>query len=183
MGNRQGAAGSVQTGRHSRNPDFNGAQQEGCGYYQTTTNNKRRWSTAAAYLNPARQRPNLKIEDPRLCDEGADRKRPRRRCRVSNAAGPQTARARGEVIVSGGAFGSPHLLQLSGIGPARASAATWASTVRARTARRRVQPAGPLQYVLHVAHLAQPVAEFAAIQLHATGWSPARNTCCSATGR
>src|SRR5476649_2379732 len=42
--------------------DFNGAQQEGCGYYQTTTNNKRRWSTAAAYLNPARPRQNLVIE-------------------------------------------------------------------------------------------------------------------------
>ena len=45
-----------------RNPDFNGAQQEGCGYYQTTTNNRRRWSTAAAYLRPARKRPNLVVQ-------------------------------------------------------------------------------------------------------------------------
>ena len=44
------------------NPDFNGAQQEGAGYYQTTTNNRRRWSTAAAYLRPARKRPNLVIQ-------------------------------------------------------------------------------------------------------------------------
>ncbi len=44
------------------NPDFNGAQQEGCGYYQTTTKDQRRWSTAAAYLRPARKRPNLTIQ-------------------------------------------------------------------------------------------------------------------------
>ena len=45
-----------------RNPDFNGAQQEGCGYYQTTTSNRRRWSTAKAYLHPARQRANLVVQ-------------------------------------------------------------------------------------------------------------------------
>jgi len=44
------------------NPDFNGARQEGCGYYQTTTKDRRRWSTAAAYLRPARKRPNLVIQ-------------------------------------------------------------------------------------------------------------------------
>ena len=44
-----------------RNPDFNGAQQEGCGYYQTTTLRRRRWSTAQAYLKSARKRPNLVI--------------------------------------------------------------------------------------------------------------------------
>src|SRR5690242_18694013 len=41
------------------NPDFNGARQEGAGWYQTTTNDRRRWSAAAAYLRPARGRPNL----------------------------------------------------------------------------------------------------------------------------
>ena len=41
------------------NPDFNGAKQEGCGYYQTTTKDRRRWSTAVAYLRPARKRANL----------------------------------------------------------------------------------------------------------------------------
>src|ERR1700739_4753463 len=51
-------------------PDFNGAQQEGCGYYQTTTNNKRRWSTAAAYLNPARGRANLKIQSHAYATKG-----------------------------------------------------------------------------------------------------------------
>ena len=44
-----------------RNPDFNGAQQEGCGYYQTTTSRQRRWSAAKAYLEPARGRANLEV--------------------------------------------------------------------------------------------------------------------------
>src|ERR1051326_6547993 len=44
-----------------RNPDFNGSVQEGCGYYQCTTANRRRWSTAKAYLEPARHRANLEV--------------------------------------------------------------------------------------------------------------------------
>ena len=100
-------------------PDFNGATQEGCGYYQTTTNNKRRWSTAAAYLKPARNRPNLvvktKAHATRLLFDngravGVEFETPR---------GRERAMAGREVIVSGGAFGSPQLLLLSGLGPAR----------------------------------------------------------------
>ena len=103
------------------NPDFNGARQEGCGYYQTTTKDKRRWSTAAAYLRIARSRPNLVIRTrahaTRVLFEGS---------RATGVAfdtpqGRQAARAGREVIVSGGAYGSPQLLQLSGVGPAR----TW----------------------------------------------------------
>ncbi len=45
-----------------RNNDFNGADQEGAGYYQTTTRNGRRGSTARTYLRAARERRNLKIE-------------------------------------------------------------------------------------------------------------------------
>ncbi|RYE97218.1 MAG: choline dehydrogenase, partial [Oxalobacteraceae bacterium] len=44
------------------NPDFNGATQEGAGFFQTTTRKGRRWNTSQAYLRPARQRPNLKVE-------------------------------------------------------------------------------------------------------------------------
>jgi choline dehydrogenase len=100
------------------NPDFNGAQQEGAGYYQTTTKDRRRWSTAAAYLRPARKRQNLAIQThahaTRVLLEngravGVEYRTPQ---------GLRTARARGEVIVSGGAYGSPQLLLLSGIGPA-----------------------------------------------------------------
>ena len=101
------------------NPDFNGAQQEGCGYYQTTTKDRRRWSTAAAYLRPARKRPNLIVQThahaTRVLIEngravGVEYRSPQ---------GLRTARASGEVIVSGGAYGSPQLLLLSGIGPAQ----------------------------------------------------------------
>jgi choline dehydrogenase len=99
------------------NPDFNGASQEGCGYYQTTTKNKRRWSTAAAYLNAAKKRSNLTIKThahaTRVLFEG------KRAVGVEflTPRGLETARAGREVIVSGGAFGSPQLLQLSGVGP------------------------------------------------------------------
>ena len=101
-----------------RTADFNGAQKEGAGYYQTTTNNARRWSAAAAYLRPARSRQNLtvitKAHATRVLIEngravGVEYRTPQ---------GLRTARARGEVIVSGGTYGSPHLLQLSGLGPA-----------------------------------------------------------------
>jgi choline dehydrogenase len=100
------------------NPDFNGATQEGCGHYQTTTNNKRRWSTAAAYLNPARGRPNLAIETRAYATKVKIEKNRAVAVEYQTPTGKKVARARGEVIVSGGAFGSPHLLQLSGIGPA-----------------------------------------------------------------
>ena len=99
------------------NPDFNGARQEGCGFYQTTTNNKRRWSTAAAYLNPARGRPNLKIETRAHATRVLIENNRAMGVEYQTPNGRRVARARGEVIVSGGAFGSPHLLQLSGIGP------------------------------------------------------------------
>ena len=100
------------------NPDFNGPGQEGAGFYQFTASRKRRWSAAKAYLAPARKRPNLHVETSaqarRLLIEdgraaGIEYQAP---------AGPRRARARREIVVSGGAFGSPHLLQLSGIGPA-----------------------------------------------------------------
>jgi choline dehydrogenase len=101
-----------------RNEDFNGPRQEGAGYYQTTTKNQRRWSTASAYLRPARGRPNLIVRTQahatRILIENG------RTVGVEYRAqdGLRTARARGEVIVSGGVFGSPQLLQLSGLGPA-----------------------------------------------------------------
>jgi choline dehydrogenase len=101
-----------------RNPDFNGATQEGAGFFQTTTKGGRRASAAVAYLRPAKARQNLHIETSALAErilfEG------RRAVGVSyrSAGVARTARARKEVLVSGGAFNSPQLLQLSGIGPA-----------------------------------------------------------------
>jgi choline dehydrogenase len=101
------------------NPDFNGARQEGVGYYQTTTSNRQRWSAARAYLHPNRHRPNLTIATEAhatrvLIEDG-------RAVGVEYQTPQQTrviARCRGEIIVSGGVYGSPQLLQLSGLGPA-----------------------------------------------------------------
>ena len=100
-----------------RNRDFNGATQDGAGYYQATVGDGKRWSAATAYLKPARNRQNLVvtpnahatrilIEDGRAV--GVEYHTP---------DGLRTARCRGEVVVSGGVYGSPQLLLLSGIGP------------------------------------------------------------------
>jgi choline dehydrogenase len=101
------------------NPDFNGAQQEGCGYYQTTTRDKRRWSTAAAYLKTAKKRPNLTIRTRAHATRVVFTDGRAAGVEFQTPAGRETALAGREVIVSGGAYGSPQLLQLSGIGPAQ----------------------------------------------------------------
>ena len=99
------------------NPDFNGTQQEGCGYYQTTTRNKRRWSAAKAYLsNPP---PNLTIRTNAHATRVLIEQGRATGVEYQTAAERQIGKARLEVIVSGGAYGSPQLLQLSGLGPAR----------------------------------------------------------------
>ncbi len=101
-----------------RNPDFNGAQQEGCGYYQTTTGDRRRWSTAKAYLAPAKGRANLEIRTNAHTTKILIENDRAVGVEYHTASGRQIARARAEVIVSGGAYGSPQLLLLSGLGPA-----------------------------------------------------------------
>jgi choline dehydrogenase len=102
-----------------RNPDFNGAQQEGCGYYQTTSSNKRRWSTAKAYLVPARTRANLVVETNAYATRVIIANGRATGVEYRTPQGLRIAHARGEVIVSGGAYGSPQLLLLSGLGPAQ----------------------------------------------------------------
>lgn len=100
-----------------RNNDFNGESQEGVGYYQSTTSDGRRWSAAVAYLHPARGRKNLDIipnaHATRIAFDG------RRAVGVTYRTphGESTARVRREVVVSGGVYGSPQLLMLSGVGP------------------------------------------------------------------
>jgi choline dehydrogenase len=99
------------------NNDFNGATQEGAGYYQTTTTNRRRWSSARAYLGPAKGRANLTISTQshatRILFEGGKAVG----VEYQTPSGKETAWAKGEVVVSGGVYGSPQLLQLSGVGP------------------------------------------------------------------
>ncbi len=100
------------------NRDFNGATQDGVGRFQATVRGGRRWSTAVAYLEPARSRPNLVVETDALV-LGIDVEKGRATgVRYAQAGKTHTARAAREVIVSGGAIGSPHVLLLSGIGPA-----------------------------------------------------------------
>jgi choline dehydrogenase len=100
------------------NPDFNGARQEGAGFFQTTTRGGRRASSAFCYLRPAKQRSNLTIETSaqaaRILFEG----RKAKGVEYRQNGKLRTARARREVLVSSGAYNSPQLLQLSGVGPA-----------------------------------------------------------------
>lgn len=99
------------------NPDFNGTQQEGVGYYQLTIRGRWRCSAAAAYLRPARRRANLRIATDMLVERVAFEGR--RAVGVIGRIGGRRVRvgARREVILCAGAVQSPQLLQLSGIGP------------------------------------------------------------------
>jgi choline dehydrogenase len=110
---------ATQNSGFPRNDDFNGASQEGAGYFQLTTRNGRRWSTAAGYLKEARRRPNLSVAANALATRVLFAGR--RATGVEYRQGQTThqANADGEVIVCGGAFNSPQLLQLSGLGPAK----------------------------------------------------------------
>ena len=99
------------------NDDFNGATQEGIGYYQLTTRHGLRCSTATAYLRPARARPNLRVDTEahatRILFDG----RKATGVVYRQAGRDVSVTARREVILSAGALQSPQLLQLSGIGP------------------------------------------------------------------
>jgi choline dehydrogenase len=103
---------------YPRNRDFNGAQQEGFGYSQWTTRKGRRSSTAVGYLRPARKRNNLSVATnahaTKIIFSGT------RAIGIEYRQGDtiRTAYADGELIVAGGAYNSPQLLQLSGLGPA-----------------------------------------------------------------
>lgn len=103
---------------YARNDDFNGAQQEGFGYHQANIYAGRRFSTADAYLAPARNRANLTILTEAAVNRVVikDRKAVGVEFRRGNNVEKITARR--EVILCGGSFNSPQLLQLSGIGPA-----------------------------------------------------------------
>jgi choline dehydrogenase-like flavoprotein len=108
------AAGELQLGV---NEDFNGARQEGMGYYQVTQRGGRRCSAASAYLNPARTRANLAVETDARCEKIVIEDRRATGVRYRQGRATKTVRARREVILAAGAFQSPQVLMLSGIGP------------------------------------------------------------------
>jgi choline dehydrogenase-like flavoprotein len=101
-----------------RNPDFNGAAQEGFGLYQVTQTSGKRHSAAAAFLHPVASRKNLTIKTEThvfgIYFEG------KRAAIVSFQQGNNSVqeRAEREIILCAGAVGSPQLLMLSGVGPA-----------------------------------------------------------------
>ena len=99
------------------NDDFNGASQEGTGYYQATTRNGRRCSTAVGYLRPALKRPSLQVETEALATRILFEGTKAVGVEVRQGGRTHAVRANREVILSGGAFNSPQLLQLSGVGP------------------------------------------------------------------
>ncbi|QYJ07176.1 GMC family oxidoreductase [Qipengyuania flava] len=101
-----------------RNADFNGAKQDGFGLYQVTQKEGERWSAARAYVEPKRGSKNLDVRIgvsvQRLVVEDG------RVTGVTYTVGntERTVKARGAVVLSAGAFNSPQILMLSGIGPA-----------------------------------------------------------------
>ena len=109
-------AGMVEAGL-PRNPDVNGATQDGAGYFQATTGNSKRWSTATAYLAPARERGNLVVRPNSMATRVMLENGRAVGVEYRHEGAPRSSRARTEVIVCGGVFNSPQLLQLSGIGP------------------------------------------------------------------
>jgi len=98
-------------------PDFNTGDQEGVGYYQLTTRKGLRCSTAVAYLNPAKRRPNLTIEAQAQAEKILFEDTRAVGVQYRQNGQSQTVKAKREVILSAGALQSPQLLQLSGIGP------------------------------------------------------------------
>ena len=102
-----------------RNDDFNGATQEGAGYFQQTARNGRRCSTAVGFLNPARKRKNLQIVTHALAEKILFEDNRAVGIRMSVKGTPRDFRVKpgGELILSAGAIGSPQILHLSGVGP------------------------------------------------------------------
>jgi len=108
---------AAQTAGYPFNPDYNGATQEGVGYFQLTTKNGRRCSSAVAFLNPARTRDNLQIITHALVSRiNLDGKKVTGITYRDKSGAEQTITVRREVILSGGAINSPQILMLSGIG-------------------------------------------------------------------
>jgi choline dehydrogenase len=109
---------SAQTLGFPASSDFNGGRPEGVGYYQINTRGGWRASTANAFLHPARKRKTLKLQTlahvSRILFEGRRATGVAYTCKGASFE----AKARREVILSGGAINSPQLLMLSGIGPA-----------------------------------------------------------------
>src|ERR1700747_1403942 len=109
---------AAQQAGFPRNDDFNGPTQEGAGYFQLTARRGRRCSTAVGYLRQARRRPNLTVVSNALASKILFSGRRAIGVEYRRGGTTRVAYANAEVIVAGGTFNSPQLLQLSGLGPA-----------------------------------------------------------------
>jgi choline dehydrogenase len=105
---------------HKRLTDFNGAEQQGVGFYQVTQKSQERWSTASAYLRPAveRNKNNVHVVTGALVERIILDKNHAMGVRYVVNGRDEVARAEREIVLCGGAVNSPQLLMLSGMGPA-----------------------------------------------------------------
>ena len=108
---------AAQNAGYPFNPDYNGASQEGVGYFQLTTRKGRRCSSAVAFLNPARKRSNLEIVTKAQVSRVIVEEGRATGVRYFDGSGQErTVTCTREVVLSSGAIGSPQILMLSGIG-------------------------------------------------------------------
>ncbi|NOD92581.1 choline dehydrogenase [Ruegeria sp. HKCCD4884] len=108
---------AAQAAGYPFNPDYNGAEQEGVGYFQLTTRNGRRCSAAVAYLKPIRDRQNLNIITNALVTRVVlEGKKATGLVYRDRSGVEKTLTVRREIVLSGGAINSPQILMLSGIG-------------------------------------------------------------------
>lgn len=110
----------IEAGRecgHYVNPDFNGARQDGVGFYQVTQKNGLRFSSAKAFLKPIKSAPKLTILTNTHVTRVITHEKRATGVEVRNRESVRQLNARREIILCGGAINSPQLLLLSGIGP------------------------------------------------------------------
>jgi len=100
------------------NPDFNGARQDGFGLYQVTQRKGERWSAARAYVEPVRDQGNVSVRTDTLVEKLVIEAGRVTGVQIRRKGKRETLLARRGVILSAGAFNSPQILMLSGIGPA-----------------------------------------------------------------
>ena len=115
-------------------PDFNTGDNTGVGYFHVNQKRGVRWSAARAFLKPVLGRPNLRLETGVLVEKVLFEGKRAVGVRFRQNGQLVEARAKGEVILSAGAVGSPQILQLSGVGPA-----DWLTRARHRRGARHAR--------------------------------------------
>ncbi|MFD8249028.1 GMC family oxidoreductase [Nocardia sp. NPDC059691] len=124
---------------HLRNEDFNGSTQLGVGRYQVTQRNGMRCSAAVGYLHPAASRPNLTVVTGALAHRVVIENGRATGVVIGRDGSTEVIQARREVVLAAGAYGSAHLLLLSGVGPADQLSAFGIETIRDLPVGRNLQ--------------------------------------------